>query len=84
MEGESGALNESHMFPKMEAFQAAWALWAGGGGAPPALLAHTRWTVHGRAPSTRFHSAPLRRREARYTFAAERESALNAQKTKTT
>lgn len=47
VEGESGALNESHMFPKMEAFQAAWAVWAGGSGAPPALLAHTRLcTVH--------------------------------------
>lgn len=47
VEGESGALNESHMFPKMEAFQAAWALWAGGSGAPPALLAHTGLcTVH--------------------------------------
>lgn len=47
VEGESGALNESHMFPKMEAFQAAWALWAGGSAAPPALLAHTGLcTVH--------------------------------------
>lgn len=81
MEGEAGARNESHMFPKMEAFQAAWAHWAGGSGAPRATLQRSSPT-HGCAPSTRFHLAPLCHQEARFTFAAERESAVNSQKTK--
>lgn len=65
---ESGARNESHMFPKMEAFQAARS------GAPRAAPQHYSPT-HGCAPSTRFHLAPLWRHEAQFTFAVERESA---------
>lgn len=34
VEGETGAPNQSHMFPKMEAVQASWAHWASGSGAP--------------------------------------------------
>lgn len=57
-EGEAGALNQSHMFPKMEAFQAAGALSAGGSGSPRATLQHSSPT-HGRVPSTRIHLAQL-------------------------
>ena len=60
-EGETEALNESHMFPK-------WRLSGQPGliGPVAPLRAHTR-----------HHLAPLRHREARFTFAAERESAVN-------
>lgn len=78
LEGETGALNESHMFPKMEALQAAWACSAGRSGAPRAALRHSSPT-HGCAPSTRFHLAPPWRHEAPFTFAAERESARTKQ-----
>lgn len=81
LEGETGALNESHMFPKMEALQAAWAHSTGRSGAPRAAPQHSSPT-HGCAPSTRFHLAPPWRHEAQFTFAAERECAGDSHKTK--
>lgn len=64
MEGETGALNESHMFPKMEAFQAAWAH----GPVGAERLAPLSSPTHGCAPSTRFRLAPLCHREANAVY----------------